>query len=207
MANEQRGLGLEIKAITLWEGFLSQLPISRYCPLWLMLFWLLPHGFAQSHIRERRLPRVPYKLWAQNTCVVVVHMCLGLKAYKAHVGGVSPWCGIEQIREAKAKEHEPKRTIPANWGVETRNPFTLKRRVVVVHMCLGLKAYKAYVGSVSPWCGIEQIREAKAKEHKPKRTIPANWGLRQETLPQTLFCLPLRVWSRQNTKKSTLEFW
>ena len=32
------GLGLEIKAITLWEGFLSQLPISRYCPLWLMLF-------------------------------------------------------------------------------------------------------------------------------------------------------------------------
>ena len=31
-------LGLEIKAITLWEGFLSQLPISRYCPLWLMLF-------------------------------------------------------------------------------------------------------------------------------------------------------------------------
>ena len=28
----------------------------------------MPHGFAQSHIRERRL-----------TCVVVVHMCLGLK--------------------------------------------------------------------------------------------------------------------------------
>ena len=27
----------------------------------------MPHGFAQSHIRERRL-----------TCVVVVHMCLGL---------------------------------------------------------------------------------------------------------------------------------
>ena len=49
-------------------------------------------------------------------------------------------------------------------------------------MCLGLKAYKAHVGGVSPRCGIEQIREAKAKEHEPKRTIPANWGLRQETL-------------------------
>ena len=51
------------------------------------------------------------------------------------------------------------------------------------HMCLGLKAYKAHVGGVSSRCGIEQIREAKAKEHEPKRTIPANWGLRQETLP------------------------
>ena len=46
------------------------------------------------------------------------------------------------------------------------------------------QAYKAHVGSVSPRRGIEQIREAKAKEHEPKRTIPANWGRRQETLPQ-----------------------
>ena len=46
------------------------------------------------------------------------------------------------------------------------------------------QAYKAHVEGVSPRCGIEQIREAKAKEHEPKRTIPANWGLRQETLPQ-----------------------
>ena len=67
-------------------------------------------------------------------------------------------------------------------------------------------AYKSKVEGVSSRCGIEQIREAKAKEHEPKRTIPANWGLRQGTLPQTLFCLPLRVWSRQNTEKSTLEF-
>ena len=40
----------------LWEGFSSWLPISRYC-----LLWLMPHGFGQSHIRERRLPHVPYK--------------------------------------------------------------------------------------------------------------------------------------------------
>ena len=41
------------------------------------------------------------------------------------------------------------------------------------------QAYKAHVGGVSPRCGIEQNREV-----WPKRTIPANWGLRQETLPQ-----------------------
>ena len=41
----------------LWEGFSSQPPISRYCPLWLM-----PPRFVQSHISERRLPHVPYKL-------------------------------------------------------------------------------------------------------------------------------------------------
>ena len=39
------------------------------------------------------------------------------QAYKAHVGGVSPRCGIEQIREAKANVHEPKRTIPTNLGL------------------------------------------------------------------------------------------
>ena len=42
---------------TMWKGFSSQPPISRYCPLWLM-----PHEFVQSHIGERRLPHVPYKL-------------------------------------------------------------------------------------------------------------------------------------------------
>ena len=48
------------------EGFSSRSPISRYCPLWLM-----PHGFVQSYIGERRLPHVPYKLVQQwYTCVL-----------------------------------------------------------------------------------------------------------------------------------------
>ena len=34
--------------------------------------------------------------------VVVVHVSWA-QAYKAHVGGVSPRCGIEQIRDALAK--------------------------------------------------------------------------------------------------------
>ena len=37
----------------------------------------------------------------------MVHMCLGLKAYKAHVGGVSPQFGIEQNREGH-EQIEPK---------------------------------------------------------------------------------------------------
>ena len=41
----------------MWEGFSSRSPISRYCSLWLM-----PHGFVQSHIGERHLPHMPYKL-------------------------------------------------------------------------------------------------------------------------------------------------
>ena len=52
-----------------------------------------------------------------NPSVVVIHMCLGLKTYKAHIRGVFPRCGIEQIREAKAKVHELKQTIPTNWGL------------------------------------------------------------------------------------------
>ena len=43
----------------------------------------------QSHIRERRLPHVSYKLELKT------------HVYHYHVGGVSPRCGIEQIREAK----------------------------------------------------------------------------------------------------------
>ena len=41
----------------MWEGFSSCSPISRYCSLWLM-----PHRFVQSHIGERHLPHMPYKL-------------------------------------------------------------------------------------------------------------------------------------------------
>ena len=66
---------------------MSRPPISRYC-----LLWLMPHGFVQSHIGERRLPHVPYKLELKT------HV-----PYKAHVGGVFPRYGIEQIREALAK--------------------------------------------------------------------------------------------------------
>ena len=48
---------------------MCQPPISKYCPLWLLL-----HGFVQFHIGERHLPHVPYKLWAQDTCVPLLHM-------------------------------------------------------------------------------------------------------------------------------------
>ena len=44
------------------------------------------------------------------------------------------------------------------------------------------QAYKAHVGGVSPRCGIKQNHEA-----WPKRTIPTNWGLRQETLPHHVY--------------------
>ena len=50
-----------------------------------------PHEFAQSHIKERRLPLMPYKC-SSGTPI------FRPKAYKAWVGGVSPRCGIEQIR-------------------------------------------------------------------------------------------------------------
>ena len=43
--------------ICLWEGFSSRSPINWYCPLWFMC-----HEFVQSHIEERRLLHVPYKL-------------------------------------------------------------------------------------------------------------------------------------------------
>ena len=45
------------KRLLMWEGFSSRPPISKYCSLWLM-----PHGFVQSHIGERRLSHVPYNL-------------------------------------------------------------------------------------------------------------------------------------------------
>ena len=71
-AERTGGLGLEIKAITLWEGFLSQPPISRYCPLWLMLF-----GFCLTDLLNPTSGRD-----ASHVCLIsfepkthVYHMC------------------------------------------------------------------------------------------------------------------------------------
>ena len=100
----------------MWECFSSRPPISRYCPLWFMT-----HKFVQSHIEERRLPHVPYKL------EVVVHMPWA-QAYKAHVRGVSPWCEIEQIYEANPQLAGIVRfdsclsLKPIKWPKYPRNP-------------------------------------------------------------------------------------
>ena len=90
----------------MWEGFSSWPPISRYCPLWLM-----PHGFVQSHVGERRLPYVPYKLEPKTRVLIVVHMCLGLKLIR-HMWEAS----LPDVRLNKSVRHEQKWTIPANWG-------------------------------------------------------------------------------------------
>ena len=108
-----------------------------------------------------------------NTCRRV--SCLSThvswaQAYKAHVGDVSPRCGIEQNREA-----QPKWTISANWGLRQE---TLPHSCVVVVHVSWAQAYKAHVRGVSPQCGIKQNHEV-----QPKQTILANWELRQETLP------------------------
>ena len=82
----------------MWEGFSSWPPISRYCPLWLM-----PHGFVQSHVGERRLPYVPYKLEPKTRVLIVVHMCFGLKLISHMWEASLPDVGLN-----KSVRHEPK---------------------------------------------------------------------------------------------------
>ena len=53
--------------------------------------WCHSHKFIQSHIEERRLPPLPYMHYGTPF--------LRPSAYKVRVGGVSSWCGIEQIRK------------------------------------------------------------------------------------------------------------
>ena len=136
------------------------------------------------------------------------------RAYKPWVGGVSPRCGIEQIRvSGTLVDPCPSQSEQYLIGSQDESPPT-KRRVVMVHSSVGqrlirheweaslpdvglskfmrvgrrlilthpkanntwlgvetkvlmccsgtfilrLKAYKAWVGGVSPRCGIEQIR-------------------------------------------------
>ena len=81
----------------------------------------------------------------------------------------------------KSVRHEPKQTIPSNWGLIQE---TLPHCVVVVHMCLGLKLMRHMWEAPLPDVGLN-----KSGRHEPKRIIPANWGLRQETLPQLQFML------------------
>ena len=68
----------------MWEGFLSQPPISKYCPFWLCLMVLLnpTSGRDASHMCSSGT----HVSWAQTS--------------KSHLGGVSPRCGIEQNCEA-----------------------------------------------------------------------------------------------------------
>ena len=53
--------------------------------------------------------------------------------------------------------------------------------VVVVHMCLGFKLIRHMWEASLPDVGLSKIMR-----YEPMRTIPTNWGLRQETLPQVL---------------------
>ena len=105
----------------LWEGFSSWLPISRYC-----LLWLMPHGFGQSHIRERRLPHVPYKfefkthVYHYYTCVVVVEACLALTCWQQNCAGVKPILATRQALGLKWKS--PKRTI-LEMGTALKSAF------------------------------------------------------------------------------------
>ena len=55
--------------------------------------------------------------FSPNLGVVVVHVSCA-QAYKAHVGGVSPRCGIEQIREALVgRDEKPSHIKKAPFNV------------------------------------------------------------------------------------------
>ena len=71
--------------------------------------------------------------------------------------------------------------------------FCLSPQLVgIVHMCLGFKFIRYMWEASLPDVGLRQNREA-----QPKRTIPTNWGLRQETLPHYVvavhMCLGLKL--------------
>ena len=70
------------------------------------------------------------------------------QAYKQHVGGVSPRCGIEQNREG----HEQ---------IESKAEYSSGTHVS------WSQAYKQHVGGISPRCGIEQNCEGH-KQIEPK---------------------------------------
>ena len=79
------------------------------------------------------------------------------KVYKARVGGISPQCGIEQIRiGGKQVNPCPSQSEQYLIGGRDESPPTKGTHLMGTPF-LRPKAYNARVGGVSPQCGIEKI--------------------------------------------------
>ena len=70
-----------------------------------------PLGGMLRNVRTTLLLLCRACLYHYYTCVVVVHMCLGLKLIRHMWEASFPDVGLN-----KSVKHELKQTIPANWG-------------------------------------------------------------------------------------------
>ena len=109
----------------------------RYCLLWVKT--------AQICYFEGHASTNAYATAVFETCSVYTHYgtpFLRPSAYKARVGGVSPWCGIEQIRTGGSKGR-PCLSQSRQYLIGERFLSPIKRRIFVGGMNLSPIRYSS----------------------------------------------------------------